>query len=192
MMEIKSILPISADDLAKIYAEAPRARIDKFVGDLNKYMAKYQIVSAKQVAMFLAQIGHESGQLRYTEEIASGAAYDTGRLAVKLGNTPAKDKDGQKYKGRGLIQITGRYNYRELNKAMKYPNVDLEVNPESLAELPLCVESACWFWWKGGMNYMAEQDMFERVTRAINGGLNGIADRRMLWERGKKVFKLQE
>ncbi len=123
-------------------------------------------------AYFLAQVGHESGELRYTEEIASGDAYEGRR---DLGNTEAGD--GRRFKGRGLIQLTGRANYRGFGEAI---GVDLlsNDNAQRVATDPgLAVEVACWFWQARGLNALADEDDAHAVTRRINGGLNGLADR---------------
>jgi putative chitinase len=111
---------------------------------LNYFMPKYSIDSDKEVAAFIAQIGHESGYLRYSEEIASGKAYEGRR---DLGNIYAGD--GMKYKGRGLIQITGRYNYAQLSKDL---GEDFIKNPELLSTPKYAVQSACWFWNKNKLN----------------------------------------
>ena len=114
-----------------------RGRAAVFLPHLNAAMARRGIDTPRRIAAFLAQIGHESGQLLYVRELASGAAYDTGRLAAQLGNTPAADGDGQRYKGRGLIQITGRSNYRSCSLAL--------FGDERLLERPELLEQpACW------------------------------------------------
>lgn len=131
--------------------------------------------------MFLAQIGHESGQLRYTEELASGKAYE-GRL--DLGNK--LPGDGVKYKGRGLIQITGKSNYAQ---AMLDLNLPLLEKPELLAQPDYACLSAGWYWNKNNLNSYCDSNDFVKLTRKINGGTNGLADRQMLYERAKQVFK---
>ena len=94
-----------------------KGRVDKYLSHLNKFMREYGINTPHRIVFFLATIAIESGELRYTKELASGAAYDTGRLAKALGNTPEKDGDGQRFKGRGLIQLTGTNNYKAYRKA---------------------------------------------------------------------------
>lgn len=147
---------------------------EKFLPVLNELMPKYGIDSVLRVSAFLAQIAHESGSLRYVKEIASGEAYDIGRLAARLGNTPEVDGDGQRYKGRGLIQITGHDNYERTGRAL---SLDLLKSPELLETTQYAVESACWWWKQQGLNELADKGDFRRITKVINGGYNGLASR---------------
>lgn len=172
--QLKAIMPFAG------------ARADVFLPYLNRYMERYGIDNRMRVCHFLAQIAHESGELRYTREIGSGAEYDTGRKARMLGNTPAKDGDGQRYKGRGLIQITGRANYKQISKAT---GVDFEGHPEWL-ELPQwATMSACWWWNNRGLNALADRDELTNITKRINGGKNGLQDRLMYLGRAKRAIK---
>ena len=123
--------------------------------------------------------------MRYSEEIASGKAYDTGKLAIKLGNTPEADGDGQKYKGRGLIQVTGRANYEAYKQ---YCGFDVVKQPELLAKPVGAIRSSMWFWKSKGLNELADRDEFTAITKRINGGTNGIEDRRKYLARAKKVL----
>ena len=126
----------------------------------------------------------QSDQLKYMREIwgptAVQARYE-GR--VDLGNT--QSGDGPKYRGRGLIQITGRSNYKTCGEAL---GLDL-INQAELLEKPqhACM-SAAWFWATRGHNTLADEGKFETITRRINGGLNGLADRQMLYARALKVL----
>ena len=131
--------------------------------------------------MFLAQIGHESGQLRYRKELASGEAYE-GRK--DLGNT--KPGDGVRYKGRGLIQITGRNNYGLASLALGLPLLE---KPELLEEDLNACRSAGWFWYKSNLNALADMGKFETITRRINGGMNGYSDRYKLYQRAFEIVK---
>lgn len=134
---------------------------------------KYQISTPLRLSHFLAQLLHESGSLKYTEELASGAAYENNR---GLGNT--SPGDGRRYKGRGLIQITGKYNYNKYGKAAGF---DAVAHPERLATLPYAVDSAGWFWTSGAavnLNKPADKDDVRTVTRLINGGYRGLASRK--------------
>lgn len=150
-----------------------------------RYAQEFDINTPLRWAHYLAQIAHESAELRYSEEIASGKAYDTGKLAIKLGNTPEADGDGQKYKGRGLIQVTGRANYEAYKK---YCGFDVVKQPELLAKPAGAIRSSMWFWKSKGLNELADRDEFVVITKRINGGTNGIEDRRKYLARAKKVL----
>ena len=150
-----------------------------------RYAQEFDINTPLRWAHYLAQIAHESAELRYSEEIASGKAYDTGKLAIKLGNTPEADGDGQKYKGRGLIQVTGRANYEAYKK---YCGFDVVKQPELLAKPVGAIRSSMWFWKSKGLNELADRDEFTAITKRINGGTNGIEDRRKYLARAKKVL----
>ena len=171
---------ITKEKIKKIYPFATKENIDKYFPYLEDIYKNTDINTVLRFGAFLAQIGHESGQLRYVKELASGQAYE-GRK--DLGNT--EKGDGVKYKGRGLIQITGRSNYSNLSKDL---GVDFISNPE-LLELPeYAVKSAVWFWNKRRLNTFADIPDFEKITRIINGGLNGYKDRLDLYERAKKYL----
>lgn len=170
---------ITKEQLQKIYPFA-KARIDIFLPYLNKYAELYQVNTKLRTAAFLAQIGHESGQLRYVEELASGAAYE-GRK--DLGNT--LPGDGVKYKGRGLIQITGRANYALLSKEF---GVDFLSSPVLLSSPEWAVKSAFWFWSKNNLNALADMSDFRQLTKRINGGYNGLADREALYKKALEVL----
>ena len=159
-----------------------------FVSALNTAMNHYQIVGLKRVAAFIAQVGHESGQFRYVRELGNNqylSKYDTGSLAKRLGNTPEADGDGQKYRGRGLIQITGRANYVECGEAL---GLDLVNHPELLEKPQHASMSAAWFCATRGLNTLADAGKFDTITRRINGGQNGAADRQALYARALKVL----
>ena len=157
-----------------------KARIPSFIAPLNAAMQEYHINSPIRQAAFIAQIAHESGELRYVEEIASGIAYE---YRKDLGNT--QPGDGMKFKGRGLIQITGRNNYHECGKAL---GVDLITNPELLETNDLACRSAAWFWASRGLNDLADRGDFERITKRINGGLNGYQERLVYHARAKTAL----
>ena len=161
-----------------------------FVPALNAAMGKYSIVTPLRMAAFIAQIGHESGQLRYVRELGNDqylAKYDTGRLAQRLGNTPQADGDGQKYRGRGLIQVTGRDNYAACSEAL-FGDSRLLNTPELLEHPVYASMSAGWFWHKAGLNSLADKGDFLKITKRINGGTNGLEDREALYERAIEVL----
>lgn len=164
------------------------ARADVFAEPLNAAMAEYDISTPTRAGMFIAQIAHESGSFRYVRELGNDAylaKYDTGSLAKRLGNTPEADGDGQLYRGRGLIQITGRENYETCGRAL---GRDLLSNPELLETPELACRSAAWFWHSRDLNALADEGDFARITRKINGGLNGWDDRVKFWERAKDIL----
>lgn len=161
-----------------------------FLPALNTAMFRFEIGQPKRIAAFLAQVGHESAQLRYVRELGSDqylSKYDTGTLAARLGNTPEADGDGQKYRGRGLIQITGRRNYLACSQAL-FGDDRLLRQPELLEQPQWACESAAWFWQSNGLNELADKDQFTTITRRINGGLNGLEDRLQLWARAQAVL----
>mgnify|MGYP000435029397 CR=1 FL=1 len=172
---------LTKDQLQNVYREAPASRIQLFIDPINEVLEKYQINTALRCQMFLAQIGHESGQLRYTEELASGVAYEGRR---DLGNT--QTGDGVKYKGRGLIQITGRSNYALCSLALDLPLLE---RPELLAQPQWAALSAGWYWNNYNLNSYCDRNDFEGLTKRINGGLNGYADRVMLFKRAIEAFQ---
>jgi putative chitinase len=142
-------------------------------------MEEFEINTPRRIQMFLAQIGHESGQLRYVKELASGQAYE-GRK--DLGNTHIGD--GVKYKGRGLIQLTGRSNYVLASLALGLPLLE---KPELLESPENAARVAGWFWYNKRLNGLADEGLFEKMTKVINGGLNGYADRYKLLQRAMEV-----
>ena len=176
-------MPITTQQLLQILPNAGQSA-GVFVSALNTAMNHYQIVGLKRVAAFIAQIGHESGQLKYAKEIWGPTKAQTkyeGR--ADLGNTLAGD--GFKYRGRGLIQITGRANYAECGEAL---DLDLINQPELLEKPQNACMSAAWFWASRGLNTLADAGKFDTITRRINGGLNGAADRRALYAQALKVL----
>lgn len=180
---------ITQQQLLQILPNAGR-QAGVFVSALNAAMANRKIDTPKRKAAFLAQVGHESGQLQYVRELGGDqylSKYDTGPLAGKLGNTAAADGDGQRYRGRGLIQITGHDNYLRCSLAL-FGDERLLRTPE-LLELPQwAAASAAWYWSVNGLNALADQEKFNTITRRINGGLNGLADRLELWGRARAVL----
>jgi len=156
-------------------------RIPIFLEAINSTRKEFLIdQSLIRTTMWIAQLAHESGELRYVKEIASGTAYE-GRK--DLGNT--QPGDGVRYKGRGLIQITGRANYEKLGAAL---GLSLIEKPELLEEPLNAARSAGWFWFAHKLNEIAETGDFIKVTKRINGGTNGLADRQQYWDKAKRVI----
>lgn len=173
-------MQLTKEQLQFIYPDCPQPRIDIYLPILQSCLDKYSIDTVPRVRMFLAQVGHESAELRYTEELASGLAYE-GRK--DLGNTTPGD--GPRYKGRGLIQITGRNNYVLCGLALDLPLLD---QPDLLAQYLPATLSAGWFWSNNNLNSYCDKDDFIGLTKRINGGTNGLANRQLLYGRSQKVI----
>lgn len=142
---------------------------------------KYGILaSGLRLSHFLAQLAHESGDFRYMEEIASGAAYE-GRK--DLGNV--RPGDGKRYKGRGPIQLTGRANYAAFGEAL---GLDLINHPEMAAQPEIGILIACHYWHTRKLNVPADADDVKTITRKINGGLTNIEDRIAKLVKAKKLI----
>jgi len=178
-----------------------RAKAGIFLPALNSAMTEFGISTPARQAAFLSQIGHESGQLAYVRErwgptLAQiryerdfSAAWpprvrtDRNQLAFDLGN--AQSGDGSRYRGRGLIQITGRTNYAACARAL---GLDLLRAPELLEQTINACRSAGWFWQSRGLNALADVGDQVAVTRRINGGTNGLADRLALFAVAQRVL----
>lgn len=155
----------------------------------NTLLNKNQINTKLRTVHFFAQIAHESGNFKYLKELGNDVyldKYDTGKLAKELGNTPEDDNDGQKYRGRGFIQITGLSNYKELSKDM---GINFVSNPELLEQEVNAMISALWFWNKRKLNQFADLDDIKSITKKINGGYNGLDDRIKYLNQYKSIFK---
>lgn len=176
-------MPITEQQLLRILPNAGR-QAGVFVPVLNVAMSRYAIVTPQRIAAFIAQVGHESGQLRYVREIWGPTAQQAGYEGrADLGNTVKGD--GPKYRGRGLIQITGRANYAACGEAL---GLDLINQPELLEQPQHAAMSAAWFWSTKGLNTLADKGEFVTITRRINGGVNGLEDRLALYKKALEVL----
>lgn len=171
---------VTLDNLMAITSSAPKQRLEPFVTPLNAAFLKFSVNTPLRVCHFLAQVLHESGEFLYQEETASGAEYE-GR--EDLGNT--QPGDGENFKGRGLIQVTGRDNYAQLSHDL---GVDYLNHPEQLAQLPDCIWSAFWYWNYRGLSVLADKDDFDAITYRVNGGYNGYDQRKNYLMRAKNVL----
>jgi putative chitinase len=167
-------------------------RAAKFAEPLSAACAAYGIDTNRRLAAFLAQIGHESGSFRYTSELwgptPAQAGYE-GR--ADLGNF--KPGDGERFKGHGLIQITGRFNHASVLDRLRkrFADVpDFVADPEALTQPKWACLSAADYWDDKNLNALADADQFAAITKKINGGLNGHADRIARWGRAKKALPL--
>jgi putative chitinase len=172
-------------------------KIDDFLEPLNDAMHEGEIDTGPRMAAFLAQLAHESGQFRYMQELADGSAYDNRKdlgntrpeaiqIAEAHGSTP-----GRWWKGHGPIQITGYDNHRECSETLYGDPMVLLHEPLRLTRPTDGCRGAVWFWTKHGLNGQADkntEESFRSITRTINGGLNGYADRRQYWLRALSVL----
>lgn len=173
---------ISGVQLKVIMTGIKNSDIETFFEPLKKVLEKYEINTPLRIAHFLAQVGHESGSFRYKQEIASGAAYEGRR---DLGNT--QRGDGKKFKGHGLIQITGRANHTAYAKFVG--DLDLIEHPERIGIEPEhSAGAAGWFWMTKNLNAYADNDDILTITKRINGGTNGLQDRKDYLARAKRAL----
>ena len=165
-------------------------RVTEHMHHIEHAMAVYDINTPARQAAFLAQIGHESGGLKWIRELW-GPTDAQRRYEVRsdLGNN--QPGDGKRYAGRGWIQLTGRDNYRRAYQRLRerFPDrPDFEADPERVATARWAALTAAEFWHNAGCNVLADKGQFERVTKIINGGLNGYADRLARYEDAKQAL----
>jgi len=176
---------ITARVLAVVMPSLGQIEAVRLLPDLLFAARRFAITTPPREAAFLGQLAHESGGLRYWEEIASGAAYE-GR--ADLGNT--RPGDGRRYKGRGPIQITGRSNYRAAGRALA---LDLENHPEQASQPDVGFLVSAWYWDSRQLNALADEDTedaYRRITRKINGCYTGWQDRLTYWHRARQALAM--
>lgn len=203
--------PITETILHQIFPATPIPTMRNFVAPLNKVCHAYDITTVARAAAFIAQIGHESGGLvavrenlnysaetlrkvfpKYFPNDAMAAKYARKPEAIanivyanRMGNGDTKSGDGWTYKGRGLIQLTGKSNYSNFAKSLKMSLEDVVAyleTPEGAAM------SAGWFWSTHSLNTLADQNKFLDITKRINGGTNGLAHRQELYAKAKQAL----
>lgn len=208
--------------LQKIYLSAKASNIELYSDHLQFAMNRYNITTPNRIRCFLAQLGHESGQLSaVTENLNYSASalravfhkyFPTLALAEQYARKPEKianrvyanrmdngseeSGDGWKYRGRGLIQLTGKYNYTQATQKMyALPiGVNFVLEPDLLATPTYATQSAAWFWENAGLNNLADkinggndEEIMRQITKKINGGYNGWDDRWNLYKRAKNI-----
>lgn len=164
----------------------PLARAQKWADALTAAMAGGQINTRLRIAAFLAQIGHESGSLVYSKELGGPSYFAKYDGRKDLGNT--QSGDGTKFCGRGLIQVTGRANYLKASEAL-FGDDRLLKTPELLEQPEWAAKSAVWYWTTRKLNLLADGAQFTEITRAINGGTNGMDDRKARYQYALSVLK---
>ena len=174
---------MNAQQLADCW-NIPVSKAETMAQALTDAMEEFEINTLQRQAFFIAQIGHESGRGRYLKEIwgptPTQLRYEN---RADLGNT--QYGDGKRFMGRGFIQTTGRNNYERTGEAL---GLDLINHPELLEQVENAARSAAWYWKARDLNSLADLGQFERATRRINGGLNGLAERTTLWEIAQEVL----
>jgi putative chitinase len=175
-------LIVSKKQLAVMWACREDQIKDGEIHDLNACLQRFKINTPPRLRHFMSQISHESGCGRWMMEIASGEAYN-GR--ADLGNRPGTN-DGVTYKGAGVIQLTGRHNYQKFADFIGDPRV-MDGCKYVADHYPF---TSAGFWWtNAGMNARCDAGAtVEQITRRVNGGYNGLADRQMLYERALKIW----
>lgn len=207
------IVPIepTVDELCQALPDTKRQTLEKYHDSLIQTFQNYDMMSPLRQAAFLSQCAHESANftatienLNYSKEalvktwpkhfptLKEAEPYHRNpekiankAYANRMGNGDEKSGDGWKYRGRGILQITGKFNYQKCGASL---GIDLEANPELLETLPYLVLSAGWFWKTNGLNPMADKEDIQAMTRRINGGTNGLADRTKKYEIAKKAL----
>lgn len=163
----------------------PMAAMQALGAAAANHLARYGIMDTpERLANFLGQAAHETGQFRYLAEIwGPTPAQRKYEGRADLGNT--QPGDGYRFKGRGVFQLTGRANYATVGARIGQP---LEAHPE-LAERPeVAIQTACDFWQTHGLSLLADQGLEGTITRRINGGTNGIEERRRYVARAKGLM----
>jgi predicted chitinase len=182
---------LTAEQLQAIMPRLPATKNSELLPFLTSAMAEFAIEAPPRAAAFLAQLAHESGQFRFMEEIwgptdAQRRYEPVTKLSQKLGNTEAGD--GRRFKGRGPIQLTGRANYQRFGDLL---DVDLVADPPRAANPDVAFRAAGLFWSKNALNELADvatAEAFLEITRRINGGTNGLADRQAFYAAARKVL----
>lgn len=204
---------ITEAQIQKIMPRAKREHIKDFVRTFNTWAPIFRIDTPLRVVHFLGQVAHESVELSAMTENLNYSAdglrktfpkyFPTTEEAMKYARKPEKianrvyanrvgngnedSGDGWKYRGRGLIQLTGRSNYQAYQDS-GYCIGDLMGHTEWLESYPGALKSAMWFWHKNDLNKWADMDNIEKVTKTINGGLHGLAKRSNYVRLAKRVF----
>lgn len=181
------MLPVDGDFILRVApkfsgdkAEAQKRIVSAISGAFAGTLDSYEINTPLRIAHFMGQVTHECAGFRTTEEFASGSAYN-GR--TDLGNT--QPGDGPRFKGRGLLQLTGRANYRSMGHTL---GLDLEGNPSLAGDPVVSLKIACEYWKSRNIDGDCDRDDLIAVTRKVNGGLNGLDERRVYLKKAKALL----
>lgn len=207
-------MQITIEQIKKIAPGAPDKAAGEFVDTFNKWSDKFGINTPLRAAHFISQCVHECAELNAFEEnlnysekgllkvfpkyFNSATAKQYARkpekianrvYANRMGNGNEASGDGWKYKGRGAIGLTGRSNYLAYSTS-GFCVGDLMAHPEWLAKSPGCYKSAMWFWWKNGLNAIADTGNVNSVTKRVNGGYNGLDSRKKYLAMTKEALEI--
>ena len=208
--EVQMLLTV--DQLYTINNNLNKAECTYYINALNQILPQYNINTPLRLAHFLAQVLHESGHLKYKSENLNYSAQALLKVfpkyfkntaeantyarqpvkianrvyANRMGNGNEASGEGWKYRGRGLIQITGKTNY---NICGKFCDMDLIHYPDSILEhADINIKAACWYWTNRNLNQYADNDDIVTITKKINGGLNGLQDRTSILQKAKATL----
>jgi putative chitinase len=201
---------ITKEQLQSFFEDTKENIIDSFVDPLNKAMEHFEINTTNRIAMFIAQVGHESAGLTATKENLNYKAATLSKVFPKyfrdknteeyehnpekianlvysnrMGNGDEDSGDGYKYRGRGLIQLTGHDNYKHFADNM---GISLDEAVSYLETEEGAAMSAAWFWNSRHLNEVADNGNVIKATKLINGGTIGLEERTALYEEALKVF----
>ncbi|AWB67504.1 glycoside hydrolase family 19 [Saccharobesus litoralis] len=207
-------IELTSEQLAEIMPKAKSENIDFYLPAINSQLSNFAIDTPLRVAHYIAQIAHESGSFRYKvenlnysanalravfskyfpdDDSADAHARQPEKIANvvyanRMGNGDTASGEGWQYRGRGLIQLTGKENYEKCGLSL---GLDLIAQPELLEDDPdAAVGAACWYWDSRQLNEYADEDDIKAITRRINGGYNGLDDRQAYLERAKQVLNI--
>jgi len=176
---------IDEPTLRKMLPNAGR-RLDDHVPYIIEAMDEGNIKTPRRIAAFMAQVAHESGEYLYMQEIWGPTEAQLGYEGRSdLGNF--KSGDGRRFAGHGPIQITGRGNHKACGDAL---GLDLISEPMLITMPEHATRSAVWFWNRHNLSKLADVDWFKTITRFINGGYNGLSERRAYWDRNRALLGL--
>jgi len=200
---------LTMEQLSKCFS-TDKAALEKYLEPLNKCFERFEINTAERISMFLAQVGHESAGLKTVKEnlnysaerliqvfpkyfrnvSATSYARNPEKIAnrvyaSRMGNGPEESGDGWKYRGRGAIQLTGKDNYSRFARDM---GMTLEEVPAYLETPEGAIMSAGWFWDVNNLNALADAEDITGSTRKINGGVNGLEDRKHHYKKIRSII----
>ena len=175
--------------LEQLKAIIPSTKLDytNLIIALNDGMNEFSINTRFRVCSFLAQILHETGGLKWMRELGGDSYFKKYDGRKDLGNT--QPGDGVRYKGRGFFQLTGRANYKRYGEKL---GLDLLTHPELAEAYPAAARIAGQYWVDHGLNTLADTEEITRITKKINGGVNGLADRKVWYAKCKTAITMYE